>query len=69
MVFPPTFMVAFPPETHSKSVHYAFKVTTPNQKVISNAYPNIDHKALLVGGNEQMQHEGLYMPKHGCCGC
>jgi hypothetical protein len=51
MGFLPAFLVAFPPETRSKSVQCAIRVTRPNQKVINNAHPNTDHKALLVAMN------------------
>jgi len=49
--FPPAYLVAFQPEKLGKSVHWACLQVRPNQKVLHNAYWNVNHKLLLVAGN------------------
>ena len=52
MGFPPAFLVAFPPETPSQSVHLTARVTSKAQsKCHAQCCPNIDCKVLLMAVN------------------
>jgi len=50
-----------------KSMHWAVRVTSRAQS--KSHCPPKRWPQSVVGGNEQMQHESLLLPKHGCCGC
>ena len=67
--FPPAFLVVFPPDIHSKTVHWATRVTSNAQlKSHAQCLSQLWLHSVL-GGSEQMQYEGLFLAKYGCCGC
>jgi hypothetical protein len=58
------FLVAFLPETPSKSVHWAIRVTSKAQSESQAQCPPKQQQS-IVGAGEEMQHEGLLQARHG----
>jgi len=64
--FRPEILVAFSPYTPSKSVHWAVGVTSETQWKSHAHCPPKYWVHSIIGDSEQIQHEGLLLPKCGC---